>query len=234
MEYLTDGSNAVEVVRATRGTLFIDLHRNVPQGSPAEIGYQERRMQLERQVLAIYEKIQGVNNHINRIKSRRDTTEFFDSLGTPRLSGLTQENSQSELRNYLSSLHESTYKPKIREDECSGWVPLCGYDRDVYNLERAIGFLFGHRSDRAMTQEQYNDAVNGKFKYGDQTVSTDCLKNYPVNIPKASEFGLTEVVGDQLDPNVSNPVEERPSILFGDSTEYKSEMKKLAERFGGE
>ena len=36
----------------------------------------------------------------------------------------------------------------------------------------------------------------------------------------------------QLDPNVSQPVEERPSILFGDSAEYKAEMKKLAERFG--
>ena len=219
MEYLTDGSNAVEVMEAPTIN-FIDLHPGVPRGSPAEIRYKERRAVLERQILAIYKKIKTVENHIERVRPRL--------LGELELSQLTWGNSESELRDYIMSLNESTRKSKYL-----GEIQFREYDESVNELNSHIGFVISDIIVRAMTQEQYNDALNGVFKLRDETLSTDCLKNYPGNIPKPSDYGLTEVVGDQLDPNVENPVEERPSILFGDSTEYKAEMKKLAERFGG-
>ncbi len=51
----------------------------------------------------------------------------------------------------------------------------------------------------------------------------------------AQELGVETLVHTdeetQMDPNVSNPVEERPVILLDDSREYQIEMKKLEERF---
>lgn len=93
---------------------------------------------------------------------------------------------------------------------------LTKYDsRDAAEMERLSDRsremrVLQHRIiDRKMTLQEYNELTQ-RF-WGKDSLSSD----------------------DQSDPHVRNPTEERPSILFGDSTEYKRKMGKLAEKLGG-
>ena len=85
---------------------------------------------------------------------------------------------------------------------------IAGYIPHVFNTHRASRPL-ALIKNRRMKKEDY-------------------LCSYEVHIGKPD---IEMVGGVQWDPKVSNPIEERPKLLYLDAEHYRTEMRKLAERF---
>ena len=207
-------------------------------GEPAERRYKERRVALERQLEVVYRKIGQTDKQINRLKQRPK----YDCLPSkPALTELTKQNSEPDMLQYILALRHSIYQKIIIMDD-DGFpreVRLEQYDEEINNLEIPTSVALDHIWNRTLKQEDYNNMVNGMFRFRNEKekISTECLGEYLDKFPKASDFGLTEVTGDQTDLNVSNLAEERPTILFPNAEEYKVEMallrKGIEERYGG-
>src|SRR3989338_3239589 len=129
---------------------------------------------------------------------------------------------------------------------------LRSFDKGVFNnTNKFVKEARARFSGREMGEDEYKSIASEEHPAIIGLKNCDALKPYYIENPSLVDLDghsiispaewmdrkdatfLKRVPQDFVDETPTNPVEERPSILFGDSTEYKTEMKKLAERFGG-
>ncbi len=141
--------------------------------------------------------------------------------------------------------------------QCSGgrrsegfW--LRSFDKSVYNTTSKFVEEAGDRfRRREMTEEEYRSILSETHPAIIGLKACDALKPYYIKNDSLVDLDGHSIIspaewidGKDADflkrgpqefvENVpTNPVEEKPSIIFGDFAEYKNEMGKLAERFGG-